>query len=96
MTDEYYELIYDKARSYGIAEGKAECILETLSDYGEVPLRIRRANSDPAKQRAAEPVVFAGPAGTYHRRLYEPDVSEMSQHSLYFSGSQNSVLSEIR
>ena len=41
MTDEYYELIYDKARSYGIAEGKAECILETLSDYGEVPLRIR-------------------------------------------------------
>lgn len=54
MTDEYYELIYDKARSYGIAEGKAECILETLSDYGEVPLRIRRADSDPAKQRAAE------------------------------------------
>ena len=41
MTDEYYELIYDKARSYGIAEGKAECILVTLSDYGEVPLRMR-------------------------------------------------------
>lgn len=79
MTDEYYELIYDKARSYGIAgrEGRM---------YSGDPVRLRRstltdprADSDPAKQRAAEPVVFTGPAGTYHRRLYEPDVSEMSR-----------------
>ena len=41
MTDDYDALLYDKAHSYGIAAGKAECILETLSDYGEVPLRIR-------------------------------------------------------
>lgn len=41
MTEDYYSLIYDKAHSYGIAEGKAECILEILSDYGQVPLRIR-------------------------------------------------------
>lgn len=41
MADDYYDPIYDRAHSYGIAKGKAECILETLSDYGEVPLRIR-------------------------------------------------------
>ena len=28
-------------RERGVAEGKAECILETLSDYGKVPLGIR-------------------------------------------------------
>ena len=28
-------------RERGIAEGKAECILETLSDYGKVPLGIQ-------------------------------------------------------
>ena len=41
MTDEYYDLIYDKAHSYGIAEGQAECPLATLSESGDVPLRIR-------------------------------------------------------
>ena len=28
-------------RERGIAEGKAECILETLADYGKVPLGIQ-------------------------------------------------------
>jgi len=28
-------------RERGIAEGKAECILETLSDYGKVPIGIQ-------------------------------------------------------
>ena len=28
-------------RERGIAEGKAECILDTLSDYGKVPLGIQ-------------------------------------------------------
>lgn len=28
-------------RERGIAEGRAECILETLSDYGKVPLGIQ-------------------------------------------------------
>ncbi len=41
MSDLYYELLYDKAYSYGSADAKAECILETLSDYGTVPARIR-------------------------------------------------------
>lgn len=30
-----------EARELGVAEGKAECILETLSDYGRVPLGIQ-------------------------------------------------------
>ena len=62
MTDDYDSLLYDKAHSYGIAAGKAECILETLSDYGEVPLRIREqilaslgeAKGDPASRRILE------------------------------------------
>ncbi len=41
MSDLYYELLYDKAYSYGAADAKAECILETLSDYGSVPVGIR-------------------------------------------------------
>lgn len=41
MTDDYDALLYQKAHSYGIAAGKAECILETLSDYGDVPIGIR-------------------------------------------------------
>ena len=28
-------------REQGIAEGKAECILETLSDYGSIPLGVQ-------------------------------------------------------
>jgi len=28
-------------RERGIAEGKAECILDTLSDYGKVPIGIQ-------------------------------------------------------
>ena len=36
MTDDYDSLLYDKAHSYGIAAGKAECILETLSDILQV------------------------------------------------------------
>ena len=36
MTDDYDSLLYDKAHSYGIAAGKAECILETLSDIIQV------------------------------------------------------------
>ena len=34
-------LLHAEAHDLGIAEGKAECILETLSDYGKVPLGIR-------------------------------------------------------
>ena len=36
----YETLLHNKIRSYGFAQGKAECILETLSDYGPVPPRI--------------------------------------------------------
>lgn len=34
-------LLHAEARDLGIAEGKAECILETLSDYGRIPLGIQ-------------------------------------------------------
>ena len=31
-------LLHAEAHDLGLAEGKAECILETLSDYGRIPL----------------------------------------------------------
>lgn len=34
-------LLHAEAHDFGVAEGKAECILETLADYGKVPLGIR-------------------------------------------------------
>ena len=34
-------LLHAEAHELGVAEGRAECILETLSDYGKVPLGIQ-------------------------------------------------------
>ena len=34
-------LFHAEARELGIAEAKAECILETLSDYGRIPLGVQ-------------------------------------------------------
>ena len=34
-------LLHAEAHDLGLAEGEAECILETLSDYGKIPLGIQ-------------------------------------------------------
>lgn len=34
-------LLHAEAHDLGLAQGKAECILEILSDYGKVPLGIQ-------------------------------------------------------
>ena len=34
-------LLHAEAHDLGLAEGKAECILETLSDYGRIPLGVQ-------------------------------------------------------
>ena len=34
-------LLHAEAHDLGVAEGKAKCILEILSDYGKVPLGIQ-------------------------------------------------------
>lgn len=34
-------LLHAEALDFGIAAGKAECILQTLADYGKVPARIQ-------------------------------------------------------
>ena len=57
-----------EAHELGIAKGTAECILDTLSDYGKIPLGLQEKISG-RKIFAAEALVPAGAPWSYSRRI---------------------------